>query len=333
MPWTKKTKWIAGGGAVVVAGGLAAVLWTRPKASSGSPGGTAQTGGATTGTAPAPGIEGTTPTTLNVVGLNATASPSGTVVLRWAPTSAATAYKVILVSNGTVLATGLTARTYTVNKLTAGHTYTFGVYACNARGCGTIPAKATVTIPTTAPEPVPTTNPLQQYGESLSGKITPSQAMALYQQGKIAGPGFVVNGQWYQNLDQIPSSVRGSAVPNSTELATATSAGVSAAGEGGQSAYITDVLSGGISSTYGTSGSQQAQDAETYQTLGVIPSTAQTSNASSETAAMQSGIKSLLASGASSATIQNYLVQLYGFSPTVAAQEAAQGYPILQQTP
>lgn len=49
----------------------------------------------------------------------------------------------------------------------------------------------------------------QRYtSDTLSGKITPEQAQVLYQEGQLAGPGFVVNGVWYQNLYQIPLSLR-----------------------------------------------------------------------------------------------------------------------------
>lgn len=56
--------------------------------------------------------------------------------------------------------------------------------------------------------PVTVTNP---EGINKSGKISPSKAKQLWNQsnnGGLAGPGFVVNGVWYQDFYQIPTSLR-----------------------------------------------------------------------------------------------------------------------------
>lgn len=50
-----------------------------------------------------------------------------------------------------------------------------------------------------------------KYGDSKSGKITPAQAKKLFEAGKLPGPGFVVNGEWFQNIDQIPPALRSKA--------------------------------------------------------------------------------------------------------------------------
>ena len=186
----------------------------------------------------------------------------------------------------------------------------------------------------------PTGGSLYQQAASgaLNGQLSPAQALTLARAGKIPGPGFVVvvPGQgpvWYQNLNQIPPDLRPLAAVNSGEVATAVSAGVSATGQGGQSSYIQDVLHGGITPSAQVSGSQQAQYAAQYQRLGIIPSLQQLRSAPSEIQAEQQGIRALQQAGASPQAIENYLVQLYGYSPQIAAEEVAQGFPVLQQNP
>jgi hypothetical protein len=186
----------------------------------------------------------------------------------------------------------------------------------------------------------PTGGSLYQQAASgaLNGQLSPAQALTLARAGKIPGPGFVVvvPGQgpvWYQNLNQIPPHLRPLAAVNSGEVATAVSVGVSATGQGGQSSYIQDVLHGSITPSAQVSGSQQAQYAALYQRLGIIPSLQQLSSARSEIQAEQQGIRALQQAGASPQAIENYLVQLYGYSPQIAAEEVAQGFPVLQQNP
>ena len=245
-----------------------------------------------------------------VQGLAASVS-NGVVSVRWHAVSGATHYPV---SVGQAVHQ-VSGTTDTISGLTAGQAYTVSVVACNAHGCSTTPATTHVSIPKTSFRTTSGSSS-QNYGESLSGTISPSQAWADYKAGKLAGPGWVLNGQWFQNVDQIPASERSAAGVNSAEL----SSGTSASGEGGQSSYIYDLQHGGITSSSQVSGSQQGAYAAEYQKLGIIPSTAQTSTASRETSAEQAGLQKLKASGASANAQENYLVQLYGYSPSIAKQ-------------
>ena len=67
---------------------------------------------------------------------------------------------------------------------------------------------------------------------------------------------------------------------------------------------------------------QQGQFAALYQRLGIIPTP------TNNTVSIAAGVSALRNAGASSLAIENYLVQLDGFSWSAAQAQAAAGFPI-----
>lgn len=65
----------------------------------------------------------------------------------------------------------------------------------------------------------------------------------------------------------------------------------------------------------------------------IVPTTAELGNAVTEVQKEQFGIKTMQALGATAAQIEAYLIKYYGYTPAIAATEAQQGFPVLQQTP
>ncbi len=103
----------------------------------------------------------------------------------------------------------------------------------------------------------------------------------------------------------------------------AIAAGVSATGEGIDSGYLVALLDGsGVGLQQHISAVQQGQFAALYQKLGIIPTW------TDNTVNINQGVKALLQAGASALAIENYLVQLDGFSWTAAQAQAGAGFPI-----
>lgn len=105
-------------------------------------------------------------------------------------------------------------------------------------------------------------------------------------------------------------------------------AGASFSGEGTDSAYLSAILDGsgvGINDPH-VSPEQQGQFAALYQKLGIIPMW--TDNA----VTLPQGLTALAQVGAPALAMENYLVQLDGYSWTAAASQAAAGFPIKSGT-
>lgn len=128
---TKKT--LAIGGGVVVIGGAAAWILTRPSSNTGSSPGTSGSSGSGSGSGSAgsgatstssPGPSGARTSVGYVDGLGVALNGSNGIIITWDKASGATTYKVQL-DNHTVATTRAT--TYTIKNLTAGKTYSVEV--------------------------------------------------------------------------------------------------------------------------------------------------------------------------------------------------------------
>ncbi len=99
--------------------------------------------------------------------------------------------------------------------------------------------------------------------------------------------------------------------------------GVSLTGEGSDSPYLVAIMDGsGVGFGGAVSAVQQGQFAALYQQLGIIPTPPD------NTVSIAAGVSALRDAGASSLAIENYLVQLDGFSWSAAQAQAAAGFPI-----
>jgi YVTN family beta-propeller protein len=100
-------------------------------------------------------------------------------------------------------------------------------------------------------------------------------------------------------------------------------AGVSFTGEGTDSSYLSAILDGaGVGQQQHVSATQQGEFAALYQKLGIIPTWTDNS------VGIAQGVAALENAKAPVLAIENYLVQLGGYSWTVAQQQAALGFPI-----
>ena len=103
----------------------------------------------------------------------------------------------------------------------------------------------------------------------------------------------------------------------------AVEAGARFAGEGLDSAYLSAIMDGsGVGLQQHVSAVQQGQFAALYQKLGIIPTW------TDNTVHIAAGVKALETAGAAPLAIENYLVQLDGFSWTAAQAQAAAGFPL-----
>lgn len=104
-------------------------------------------------------------------------------------------------------------------------------------------------------------------------------------------------------------------------------AGASFAGEGNDSSYLSAIFGGsGVGQQQHVSAVQQGQFAALYQKLGIIPTW--TDNPVS----ILQGVATLVKASAPTLAIENYLVQLDGFSWPAAQFQAAAGFPIKSGT-
>jgi hypothetical protein len=104
-------------------------------------------------------------------------------------------------------------------------------------------------------------------------------------------------------------------------------AGASFSGEGIDSSYLSAILDGaGVGMGQSVTANQQGQFAALYQKLGIIP--VWTDN----TVSIPAGVATLRREGASALAIENYLVELDGFSWAAAEAQAAEGFPIQSAT-
>ena len=103
----------------------------------------------------------------------------------------------------------------------------------------------------------------------------------------------------------------------------AVEAGLSLSGEGGHSIYVEDILSGSGPNASMVSPAQQAEFAAMYQKLSIIPSLTDTLDTVAQ------GVGALQNAGATELAIENYLVELYGWSWGTAKAQAQAGFPVL----
>ncbi len=105
-------------------------------------------------------------------------------------------------------------------------------------------------------------------------------------------------------------------------------AGASFSGQGTESSYLSAILDGsgvGIDDTHVTP-EQQGQFAALYQKLGIIPTW------TNNTVQIAAGVTALKAGAASALAIENYLVQMDGYSWSTAEAQAAAGFPVQSGT-
>ena len=161
MPWTKKTKWIAGGSAAVVAGGVAAWL-LRPKTT------TATTTPANTASEAPPTVTGLT------------ATPGSThVKLQWTAATGADGYQVVNAKTNTVIAASVSGTSYTVAGLTPSTAYTFGVAAVSTAGMQNPPTTVSTTTKAAAASPGVEGATPGYMGSSLAFKLQSPTATTL----------------------------------------------------------------------------------------------------------------------------------------------------------
>lgn len=105
-------------------------------------------------------------------------------------------------------------------------------------------------------------------------------------------------------------------------------AGPSFSGEGTASSYLSAILDGsGVGLQQHVSAAvQQGQFAALYQKLGVIPMW------TNNTVQIAAGVGALKAEAASTLALENYLVQLGGYSWSTAEAQAAEGFPLQSGT-
>lgn len=109
------------------------------------------------------------------------------------------------------------------------------------------------------------------------------------------------------------------------EERTAIRAGASFRGEGTDSSYLSAILSGnGVGQQQHVSAVQQGLFAALYQKLGIIPTWL------NNAVAIPDAIQALQHAGASPLALENYLVQIAGFSWSAAQSQAALGFPLAQ---
>ncbi len=107
----------------------------------------------------------------------------------------------------------------------------------------------------------------------------------------------------------------------------AVEAGATFSGEGTNSGYMSAILDGsGVGLQQHVAAIQQGQFAALYQKLGIIPTW------TNNTVTIPQGVAALSKAGAPALAIENYLVQLDGFTWTAAQVHAAKGFPISSGT-
>lgn len=106
----------------------------------------------------------------------------------------------------------------------------------------------------------------------------------------------------------------------------ALASGITYSGEGTHSAYLSAILDGsGVGSQEHVSAQQQGEFAAIYQKLGIIPTW------TNNTISIPAGVASLSKAGAPTLAIENYLVQMDGFSWSAAEAQAESGFSIQAQ--
>jgi hypothetical protein len=139
-----------------------------------------------------------------------------------------------------------------------------------------------------------------------------------------SGTQSVIENMGYNSPDAIANGTSAGYVEERTAL----QAGVTFGGEGTDSSYLSDILSGtGVDlADPNVSPEEQGTFAALYQKLGIIPTW------TDNTVSIGAGVAALEKAKASDLAMENYLVQLDGFTWTAAEAEAGAGFPIGQTT-
>ena len=121
-----------------------------------------------------------------------------------------------------------------------------------------------------------------------------------------------------------PAAIANSSAPAFVEERAAIQAGASLAGSEVDSSYLVAMLSGaGVGLGVGVTPSAEGHWAALYQHLGILPTWTGTN-----TTEVGAGVAALLKAHARPLAIENYLVQIGGYSWKGAAAEAAAGFPL-----
>lgn len=133
-----------------------------------------------------------------------------------------------------------------------------------------------------------------------------------------------VTGTVIENMGYNPwQAIQGGMAIGYQEERAAIKAGATLSGEGADSSYLVALFDGsGVGSGHHVSAMQQGQFAALYQHLGIIPTW------TDNTVTIPAAVSALLRAHASTLAIENYLVQLDGFSWPAAQTQAAAGFPI-----
>lgn len=124
-----------------------------------------------------------------------------------------------------------------------------------------------------------------------------------------------------------PSALQHGTFVGYVEERAAVEAGASFIGEGTDSAYLSAILDGsGVGLQQHVSAVQQGQFAALYQKLGIIPTW------TNNTVSVPQSVAALVTAGAPMLAIENYLVQLDGFSWAAATAQGAAGFPMQSGT-
>jgi secreted PhoX family phosphatase len=120
-----------------------------------------------------------------------------------------------------------------------------------------------------------------------------------------------------------PQAVANGSYVGYVEERAAVEAGASFGGEGTDSSYLSAILDGsGVGLQQHVSATEQGQFAALYQSLGIIPTW------TDNTVNIGRGVHALIQAGAPTLAIENYLVQLDGYSWAEAEAQAQAGFPI-----
>ena len=238
-------------------------------------------------------------------------------------------------SAGNLFVTNYVTDTVVEGTSASGGTYTWQAIGANASSTATTPFNGPSDIVVdsvgdlfvvnyiTTPSPnavteykvptVTTTPPTTTRNPWSPPVITPTRVT-------VGGSSFDVIGNLGYNP---PQAIQAGTAPGYVEERAALQAGVTMTGEGVDSGYLVNVLDGsGVGLQQHVTAVQQGQFAALYQKLAIIPTW------TDNTVSIPKGVAALIKAGAPTLAIENYLVQLDGFSWASAQAQAQAGFPI-----